>query len=90
MRVCIHCADVTNTHEVFTATLRVTNMHEKLQTLVNRISHPLHSHYYGVDLNKIVFKSEYGPAFDMNSTFATLFGPTTENVDLWIGYRHDA
>ena len=65
-------------------------MHEKLQTLVNRISHPLRYHYYGVDLTKIVFYSEYGPALDMNSTFATVFGPTAENVDLWIAYRHVA
>ena len=82
MIVCITWEDV------FTVTLKVTNMHDKLQTLVNRISHPLRYHILNPDLENIVFSlTALGPALDMNSTFATVFGPTGENDVLYIGYR---
>jgi hypothetical protein len=41
-----------------------------------------------VDVSTIVFSLKvYGPELDRNDTFATLFGPTADKVDLYIGYR---
>ena len=75
----------------FTDTLKVANMNEKIQTLLAGIDHPLRYHIPNPDLNNTVLSLEaYGPALDMNSTFATVFGPTAENVELYIGYRHVA
>ena len=63
-------------------------MNDKIETLLNRIHFPLHHHIPDVDLTNIVFSLEaYGPELDMNETFATVFGPTAEDIDLYIGYR---
>ncbi len=73
--------------DVFTATLKVTNDAE-IHTLLARIDRPLRHHIPNPDLNNIVFSlTAYGLVLDMASTFATLFGPTTENVELYIDYR---
>ena len=71
----------------FTVTLKVTP-EAKIQTLLARIDHPLRHHIPNPDLNNTVFSLEaYGPELDMNSTFASLFGPTAESVKMYIGYR---
>ena len=70
-----------------TATLKVTNMNDKIQTLLPRLDHPLRHLIPNPDLNNTVFSLEaYGPALDMNSTFATVFGPTAKNLSLYIVY----
>ena len=72
----------------FTATLKVTNMNDKIQTLLARLDHPFRHLIPNPDLNNTVFSLEaYGPELDMNSTFASLFGPTAESVKMYIGYR---
>ena len=72
--------------DVFTATLKAAN-DAKIQTLLGRIDRPLRYHIRHPDLNNIVFSLENGRELDMNDTLATVFGPTAENVELYIGYR---
>ena len=72
----------------FMAQVKVTNTDEGIHTLFAKIYHPLRHHMKSVDVSNVVFSLKaYGPELDMNSTFATLFGPTAEKVDLYIGYR---
>ena len=73
----------------FTATSKVTNMNEKIQTLLGALDHHPLAHLIipKPDPNNTVFSLEaYGPELDMNDTFATVFGPTAENVELYIRY----
>jgi hypothetical protein len=73
--------------DVFTATLKVTSDAE-IHTLLSRIGRPLRHHIPRPDLDNIVFSlAAHGPALDMASTFATVFGPTAPNGELYIGYR---
>ena len=73
--------------DVFTATLKAAN-DAKIQTLLGRIDRPLRYHIRNPQMNNIVFSlTVHGPALDRNDTFATLFGPTADKVDLYIGYR---
>ena len=56
--------------------------------LFAKLYFPLRKHMKSVDVTNVVFSLKaYGPELDRNDTFATLFGPTAENVDLYIGYR---
>jgi hypothetical protein len=72
----------------FSAPVNVTATDEGIHTLFAKIYHPLRHHMKSVDVSNVVFSLKaYGPELDMNSTFATLFGPTAEKVDLYIGYR---
>jgi hypothetical protein len=72
-------------NDVFRAPVNVTNMYEEIHTLLTRINRPLRIHIPNVDLNLIVFSlTAHGPALVMTDTFATVFGGSTDNVDLYI------
>ena len=72
----------------FSAPVTVTATDEGIHTLFAKLYHPLRQHMKSVDVTNVVFSLKAdGPELDRNDTFATLFGPTADKVDLYIGYR---
>ena len=65
--------------KVFRTPVKVANMHDKIQTLLNRIKCPLHYHFPDVDLNNIVFSLKvHGSELDMNETFTVVLTTATQ------------